>query len=111
MGSVNAIVPSGVRAIGRNAFTKCVIKCLEIPNSVTTLEYAVFSYLRRDVYVWVPSSVVNISERLNDNTSLKMYCEANSQPAGWNSNWNTGSGTIVYWGSTFQDYLDAIENL
>ena len=77
-------IPDGLISIGKNAFASCdYLASIEIPSSVTSIgEFAFPGYAK-----------------------LTVFCEASSQPSGWNSNW-IGSNCIVYWGITKEDTLN-----
>lgn len=65
-----------VSEIGRSAFQECSsLESIVIPSSVTTLEGYVF----------------------NGCDNLVIFCEAESNPNGWNSYWSYGKQQYVYW--------------
>ena len=60
-------IPDGVISIGEYAFSWCErLTSIVIPDSVTTIDQEAFNGCRR----------------------LSIYCEAESQPSGWHSDWN-----------------------
>ena len=60
-------IPKSVESIGECAFYGCVsLTKIVIPSSVTSIDYAAFSHCE----------------------NLSIYCEAPSQPNGWDSHWN-----------------------
>ena len=72
----NVKISAGVSEIGRSAFQQCSsLATIVIPSSVTTLGNYAFK----------------------DSTNLVIYCETQSQPAGWNSYWNSGKEQYTYW--------------
>ena len=59
--------------------------------------------------IFIPDSVTFIgSYAFYQCSSLTIYCEASSEPSGWDSYWNR-SGRPVYWGVTLEDIKDIIE--
>ena len=75
------VLPSGLKGIGDNAFIGCgALKSINIPASVENVGENAF---------------VNNDDQIN---TLTIYCEANSQPAEWDSEWNP-NGCRVIWGS------------
>lgn len=71
----NYVVPSSVTTIESNAFrTNSNLLTVYLPNSVTTiLGYAFYSC-----------------------TNLTINCQASTQPAGWDVNWNVSSSPVVW---------------
>ncbi len=71
-------IPNGVEIIGNSAFSYCdSLQSVVIPDSVTSIGDVAFFYC---------GSLGNI------------YCEAESQPAGWSSNWLVFCNATVTWG-------------
>ena len=74
----NVIIPEGVDSIGTYTFYYCSkLKSITIPDSVTSIGSQAFAWC----------------------SQLSIYCMAESQPSGWNSNWNP-SNRPVTWGYT-----------
>jgi len=73
----NAVISDGVTSISSYAFVNC--------NSLTSIV--------------IPSSVSTIGANAFGNWSdtQTIYCEAESKPDGWNTNWKTGGPNVV-WG-------------
>lgn len=75
-GLTEITLPDSIESIGRYAFSGCEgLTDIFIPASVTSMEI--------DVFMNCPN--------------LTIYCEAESQPAGWSETWNW-SGCTVVWG-------------
>ncbi|MDE6472272.1 MAG: leucine-rich repeat domain-containing protein [Clostridia bacterium] len=68
-------IPEGVTRIGSRAFYNCSLTSIVIPSSVTSIG----------------------EEAFEGCSSLTIYCEAESQPSGWNSYWNSSNIPVV-WG-------------
>ena len=94
--NTNLIIPSSisingedipVKAIADNAFYKCdSLTSIYIPNSVTTVGSYAF----------------------HGCSSLTIYCEASSEPSGWDYRWNYYSNRPVVWNCTYDEYLETI---
>lgn len=74
----NIIFPKSLIKIGNYAFDTCIsLKKVVIPKNVTIIgKYAFGSY-----------------------QNIRIYCEANSKPDGWNNDWKNGRCTVK-WGYT-----------
>lgn len=71
-----------------------------IPNYITTISAYAFRHARSLEKIIIPKSVVVIEGRaFEDCTSLTIYCEASSQPEGWNEFWNMSDCNVI-WGYT-----------
>ena len=69
-----------------------------IPDSVTTIDNYAFSYGCSLTSVVIPDSVTSIGDLAFDVCDrFTIYCEAESQPSGWNKNWNSNNRPVV-WG-------------
>ena len=93
-------IGNSVETIGDEAFVGCTsLQTLTIGNSVETIGYAAFQGCDATELV-IPSSVETIEEHafyyINSNCTI--YCEADWQPVGWDSDW-TDCENIV-WGYT-----------
>lgn len=92
-------IPNGVTSIGNNTFNYCSnLANVNIPNGVTYIGLGAFGYCSKLTTIIIPSSVTKIGSGAFGNcTNLTIYCEAESQPSGWNSNWNRSNRPVV-WG-------------
>jgi len=78
---LNSVTMPGVTSIGANAFGKCSsLMAITISESVSEIAMGAFENC----------------------TALTIYCEAESKPAGWNSNWNSTKAPVV-WNSKSND--------
>ena len=108
-------IPDSVTSIGHQAFYGCPIKNAIIPtnaishipnsdlktvviNGGTSIGYEAFYNCKGLTSITIPDSVTYIGYyAFRDCTNLTIYCEAESEPSGWISSWNS-SGCPVVWG-------------
>ncbi len=103
VGCKNSIIPDdgSVETIKRGAFFYCTdLTKVEIPDSVTTIEYFAFAFCTNLTDIIIPKSVTKIDQALfYDSLNLTdIYCEAESQPEGWDTGWLAGCNATVHWG-------------
>ncbi len=117
-------IPDSVTTIGEEAFWFCEsLTSIEIPDSVTTIVEYAFYHCSSLTSIVIPDSVTTIGrEAFSDCDSLtsivipdgvteiglsafsncdslqKIYCEAESQPSGWDSSWKKNGSATVVWG-------------
>ena len=93
-------IPNSVTSIDRGAFSGCSsLTSIVIPDSVTSIDRSAFEYCTSLTSIVIPDSVTSIGDgAFYGCDSLTIYCEAASQPSGWDSSW-TNYGTDVIWGT------------
>ena len=98
------VIPEGVTTIGENAFYGCSkLTSIELPESVTYIGSYAFRDCTSLTSIVIPEGVTTIGYyAFYGCTKLTIYCEAESQPNGWNPYWNSSSCPVV-WGY-FDEY-------
>lgn len=102
-------IPDSVTSIGGGAFRGCEnLISVTIPDSVTSILTGAFYGCNKLKSIVIPSSVTSIGAQAFYNCpSLTIYCEADSQPNEWVSDWNLSNRPVV-WGA-ITDILDVKE--
>ena len=95
----SVVIPNSVTSIGSHVFSGCTsLTSIEIPSSVTSIGYGAFGECTSLTSIVIPSSVTSISDyAFDDCDSITIYCEAESKPSGWGTNWNYSYRPVV-WG-------------
>ena len=97
------IIPDSVISIGNTAFGWCdYLENVTIGKSVMYIGDSAF-WCTRVSDIVIPQSVTSMGSYVFHGSNAKIYCEAESQPMGWDSNWNSqaaseNSKKAVVWG-------------
>ena len=94
-------IPNSVTSIGSGAFSNCSnLTSITIPDSVTSIGDYVFYFCSSLTSITIPNSVTSIGYSAFQycNNLETIYCEAESQPSGWSSYWNSSYFATVVWG-------------
>lgn len=89
----------GVEEIGEDAFGGCrsLLK-VSLPRSLKDLGSSAFFCCHSLPKIEIPAGIEGIgASAFYECRNLTIYCEAQSQPNGWNSNWNSTNCPVV-WG-------------
>lgn len=99
---VEITVPNGVVSIGDNAFMDCSkLASIDISSSMTSIGEAAFSRCSSLARIVIPSNVTVIKNyAFTGCLYLEIFCESNSKPTNWNSDWNYDYCS-VYWGGSW----------
>ena len=95
----SVIISEGATSIGEDAFYGCSnLTEIVIPDSVTSIGDDAFGACSNLTEIVIPDSVTSIGVRaFYGCRNLTIYCEAESQPIGWDSSWNYSNRPVV-WG-------------
>ena len=91
-------IPNSVASISNYAFRNCSsLTSITIPDSVTSIGYYAFDYCDSLTSVTIPNSVTSIHYRAFGYCyKLTIYCEVESQPSGWDEDWNYSNRPVVW---------------
>ena len=98
-GLTSVVIGESVVMIGDDAFYDCYrLTSVVIPDSVASIGYRAFHSCYGLVSVVIPNRVTSIGHgAFYGCEKLTIYCEAESQPDGWSSDWNYTDCPVV-WG-------------
>lgn len=93
-------LPSGITTIGDFAFFNCeALTGVAIPDTVNSIGELAFAWCTFTSIV-IPLAVTTIgADAFFNCANLTIYCEATSQPDGWDAKWNSSNCPVV-WGYT-----------
>ena len=95
-------IPNGVTSIGNSAFEDCYyLTNVNIPESVTSIGDSAFDSCYALPNIKIPTSVTSMGKSVFGRCiNLNIYCEVNSEPSGWDSNWKgfNRNNIPVVWG-------------
>ena len=103
-GSITSVtIPSNITSLGNQLFDGCQnlsIVTFEENSHLENIGNYAFANCISLNSITIPQSVTSIGEYAFSNCSsdLTIYCQASSQPEGWDSNWNP-NGYHVEWGA------------
>ena len=96
---ISLTIGNSVKTIGDYAFYGCSsLTSVVIPDYVTLIDEYAFYNCTSLTSVVIPDSVVTIDRyAFAYSSNLTIYCEVESKPNNWDSNWNYSNCTVV-WG-------------
>ncbi len=90
-------IPQGVTSIGDYAFEYCQnLTSVTIPESVTSIGDCAFFYCESLTSIKIPESVTSMGKQVFFVCPILIYCETESARSDWDSEWDYGSGLIVW---------------
>lgn len=111
----SVIIENGLTTITDSAFYWCEsLKYVKIASTVTTIEINAFARCDALTYIVIPSSVTTIQSLKNGYNyspfdkceNLLIFCEAETQPIGFTSNWDNITNSTkagVYFGCSYTE--------
>lgn len=99
-------VPYGTVIIGEGALAmRDKLTCVLLPDTVERIERNAFADSKQLNVLYIPSSVVEVESKIvgGNADNLHIYCEADSQPDGWDDNWNSADFPVI-WGISRNEF-------
>ena len=105
-------IPNSVKSIGLGAFADCRdLKSIELSDSLTHIDNGAFYQCSELKTIVIPNSVFYMGNAVFDECSnLTIYCEAESQPEGWDKAWNRDNCPVVWGYKSKKESLDEQES-
>ena len=97
------VVPSCVQSVGAYAFLSCwQLTSIILPDGLISIGDNSFGWCFGLNSIVIPDSVISIGKMAFDNSgndhTLTIYCEAESEPDGWDTSWYASQNCSVVWG-------------
>ena len=92
------VLSEGIKAIGEYAFEGCTsLESIVLPSTLEEINEYAFNGCTSLESVIIPESVTKIGDSaFNDCEILTINCKAESQPSGWDTEWNSSSCPVVW---------------
>lgn len=105
-------IPNSVKSIGLGAFADCRdLKSIELSDSLTRIDNGAFYQCSELKTIVIPDSVSYMGNAVFDECpNLTIYCEAESQPEGWDKAWNRDNCPVVWGYKGKRESLDEQES-
>jgi len=108
-------LPSGLTTLSNNTFYDCTHLALtSLPSGLTSIGSNAFKGCTTLTKIWIPSGCTTITAATYTSSpfylcssSLAIYCEAASKPAGWGAYWNyynNGATLTVNWDVSLEEF-------
>ena len=95
----NITLPNGIVEIGEKAFAGCPLESIILPDTLKTIGVSAFDGCAELREIIIPAGVTTVGMYAFDNCpNIRIYCEADSKPEGWDVEWYNGSTDNVVWG-------------
>ncbi len=100
--NLKTVTMFNIKQIGHSAFSNCTnLTNVTISKLVTTIDKHAFFLCKNLKEIIIPDNVITLGESVFASSGVTtIYCKANSQPSGWDSEWKTGCSANVVWGYT-----------
>ncbi|MDE6471585.1 MAG: leucine-rich repeat domain-containing protein [Clostridia bacterium] len=98
----SVVIPNGVTIIGQETFALCInLTRIEVPSSVEQIGEFAFACCMNLTKIKIPISVKRMGKNVFFACEMTVYCEAEEQPSGWDSQWDNWTDYklfVVEWG-------------